>query len=128
MSLFYSTIKSTSVRPYLLIFEPGRALYCPESLSPSSLLEAAFSPSFQSQLRGPFSGEEEGGQKSMVSQYQEKDGSTSNYFSLYKICPRMLENLCDLLKNGYIFHIRTYAHMLYIYVCGNHVYNILKKI
>lgn len=40
VSPFYSVIKTTSVRPYLLMFGPGGELYCPELLSPPLLQEA----------------------------------------------------------------------------------------
>ena len=43
VSLFYSVIKTTSVRPYLLMLGQRRELHCPELLSPSLLLEATFS-------------------------------------------------------------------------------------
>ena len=35
----------------------------------------------------------------LMSQYQKKDGSTLNCFSLEGTCPKNSENLCDLLRN-----------------------------
>lgn len=42
VSLLYSMIKTTSARPYPLMFGPGRELYCPELLSSSLFIEADF--------------------------------------------------------------------------------------
>lgn len=71
---FYSVIKTTSVRPYLLMFRPGEN-YIAQNCSPLLSYQRQDScPSLQSQL-GVFS-QRRGWADQLFSQYQEKDEST----------------------------------------------------